>query len=91
MEPSNNSHEPAVMGVRISEEIVGTQFHPEADPASMTYHFRQKERKESVVNKFGESKYQEMLDLLDSPEGIQLTRKTVLPSFLKHAVSKLSK
>jgi GMP synthase-like glutamine amidotransferase len=90
MEPPDNSHEPAVMGVRISDEIVGTQFHPEADPASMTYHFQQKERKESVVNKFGESKYQEMLELLDKPEGIKLTRQTVIPSFLKHALNKLS-
>lgn len=90
MEPSDNNHEPAVMGVRISDEIVGTQFHPEADPKSMTYHFRQKERKESVVNKFGESKYIEMLELLEIPEGIKLTRQTVLPSFLKHAIANLS-
>jgi homoserine O-succinyltransferase/O-acetyltransferase len=90
MEPPDNSHEPAVMGVRISNEIVGTQFHPEADPASMTYHFQQKERKESVVNKFGESKYTEMLELLERPDGIKLTRATVLPSFLKNAVNDLT-
>ena len=85
------THDPAIMAVRISAEIAGTQFHPEADPASMAYHFQQKERKESVVNKFGESKYAEMLELLEKPEGIKLTRATVLPSFLKNAVIDLTK
>jgi homoserine O-succinyltransferase/O-acetyltransferase len=90
IEPEIFNHESALMGVRISNEIVGTQFHPEADHASMMYHFKQKERKESVVNKFGESKYTEMIDLLDNPTAIQLTRKTVLPSFLKKAITDLT-
>ena len=89
-EPINSSHDSAVMGVRISNEIAGTQFHPEADQSSMMYHFQQKERKESVVNKFGELKYIEMIDMLEKPEGIKLTRETVLPSFLKKAVEDLT-
>ena len=80
------AYERAVMAVRISNEIVGTQFHPEADPLSMDYHFRKPERKEQVVSKYGEAKYQEMLRLLEDPLSIKLTRKTVLPNFLKHAV-----
>jgi homoserine O-succinyltransferase/O-acetyltransferase len=90
-EPVIPGHESAVMGVRISNEIVGTQFHPEADYESMMYHFKQKERKESVVNKFGESKFTEMINLIEKPEGIKLTRKTVLPSFLKQAIEELNK
>ena len=81
--------ERAVMGVRISDEIVGTQFHPEADPASMYYHFRKPERKEQVVSKYGEEKYFEMLKLLEKPDSIPLTRKTVLPGFLSNAVKSL--
>jgi len=34
--PGKNS---AIAVVRISSEIAGTQFHPEADPESMLYHF----------------------------------------------------
>lgn len=42
--------QPALASVRISNEIVGTQFHPEADPDSMLYHFKQDERdRKSVV------------------------------------------
>jgi GMP synthase-like glutamine amidotransferase len=83
------SYERAIMGLRISEEIVGTQFHPEADPASMYYHFRKPERKEQVVSKYGEEKYFEMLKLLEKPKSIPLTRKTVLPGFLSNAVRSL--
>lgn len=81
--------ERAIMAVRISEEIVGTQFHPEADPASMYYHFRKPERKAQVVSKYGEEKYFEMLKLLEKPGSIPLTRKTVLPGFLLNAVKSL--
>ena len=38
--------ERAIMAVRINDEFIGTQFHPEADAASMYYHFRQPERKD---------------------------------------------
>lgn len=82
-------YERALMAVRISDEIVGTQFHPEADASSMYYHFRKPERKKQVVDKYGEQKYTEMLQLLEDPEGIRLTRKSVLPAFLNDAVVKL--
>ena len=43
--------QPALAAVRISDEIVGTQFHPEADPESMLFHFKQDERKKQVEMK----------------------------------------
>lgn len=86
---SHVDYERAIMSVRLSDEIVGTQFHPEADAASMYYHFRKPERKEYVVSNFGEAKYYEMLGYLEDENGILLTKKTVLPNFLKNAVGKL--
>ncbi len=83
-------YERAMMAVRISDEIIGTQFHPEADPASMYHHFRKPERKEQVVSKYGIEKYDEMLRLLEEPEAIPLTRKNVIPNFLYNAIKKLS-
>lgn len=82
-------YERAIMAVRISPEIIGTQFHPEADPESMYYHFKKPERKEQVVSKYGIGKYDEMLALLEEPDAIQLTRKTVLPNFLNNAIKNL--
>ena len=77
------------MAIRINDEFVGTQFHPEADAASMYHHFRQPERKEHVVSKYGEQKYFEMLSMLESEEGIRQTRKVVIPNFLQDAIARL--
>jgi homoserine O-succinyltransferase len=83
--------QPALAAVRISEEIVGTQFHPEADPESMLYHFKQDERKKQVVDKYGEERYFEMIKILERPDTIQKTRKTVIPSFLNYAIEQLNR
>ena len=82
--------QPALAAVRISDEIVGTQFHPEADPESMLFHFKQDERKKQVVEKYGEKRYNEMIEILQRPDTIQKTRKTVIPSFLNHAIDELT-
>ena len=82
--------QPALAAVRISDEIVGTQFHPEADPESMLYHFKQDERKKQVVEKYGDERYFEMIKILERPDTIKKTRQTVIPSFLNHAIDELS-
>lgn len=86
-----NKDNPAITAIRISNEFVGTQFHPEADPESMLYHFKQDERKQFLIKRYNEEKYNEMIDWLQHPEKIQLTRKTVIPNFLNNAIEELSK
>lgn len=81
--------ERAIMAARVSDEIVGTQFHPEADADSMHYHFRKPERKEQVVSKYGEEKYENMISLLEDPETITKTQQAVLPTFLINAIDSL--
>jgi hypothetical protein len=87
--PDNEKITPALMAVRISDEIVGTQFHPEADPESMMYHFKQPERKKQVTERYGEAMYYVMISHIEQPEKIKLTRKTVLPSFIDNAIQSL--
>lgn len=84
-----NKDNPAITAVRISNEIVGTQFHPEADPESMLYHFKQDERKDFLINRYNEDRYWEMIGLLEHPDKIKLTRKTVIPTFLNNAINDL--
>lgn len=81
--------ERALMAIRLSEEFMGTQYHPEADPVSMLYHFRQPERKQQVVDEYGEGKYFEMIAHLEDSTNIMLTRRTVLPRFLMDAIHKV--
>lgn len=84
-----NKDNPAITAVRISNEIVGTQFHPEADPESMLYHFKQDERKDFLINRYNEDRYWEIIGLLEHPDKIKLTRKTVIPTFLNNAINDL--
>lgn len=80
----------AMTAIRISDEIIGTQFHPEADPDSMMYHFRKDERKQQVADMFGPGKYDEMLGWLGDEDKLKLTRKTILPGFLTRAIKELN-
>ena len=84
-----NKDNPAITAIRISNEIVGTQFHPEADPGSMLYHFKQDERKKFIIDRYDEARYLEMIAMLEHPDKIKLTRETVLPSFLNKAIDEL--
>ncbi|MFB3056954.1 MAG: type 1 glutamine amidotransferase, partial [Ignavibacteriaceae bacterium] len=78
----NVNGEPAIAAVRISNEIVGTQFHPEADPESMLYHFNRPDEKKQIIDSYGEEKYNRMLEILQEPNAVKQTRKTVIPNFL---------
>ena len=84
-----NKDNPAITSIRISNEIAGTQFHPEADPESMLYHFKQEERKTFIIDRYSEARYLEMIALLEQPDKIKLTRKTVIPSFINNAINDL--
>jgi hypothetical protein len=78
--------ERCVMAIRFTPEIVGTQFHPEADPAGMKMYLLQEDKKSGIVSQHGEEKYRDMLYSLDDPQRIILTQKLVLPNFLNHAL-----
>ena len=84
-----NADSPAITSIRISNEIIGTQFHPEADPESMLYHFKQDERKRFIIDRYNEERYFEMIELLEDQDKIKLTRKTVIPTFLNNAINDL--
>lgn len=84
-----NAENPAITSIRISNEIIGTQFHPEADPESMLYHFKQDERKKFIIDRYNEERYIEMIGLLEDEDKIKLTRKTVIPTFLNNAINDL--
>jgi homoserine O-succinyltransferase/O-acetyltransferase len=81
--------ERAIMAVRFSPEMVGTQFHPEADPVGMKIYFEKKENRQKVIDNFGEEKYMSMMDHIDDPDKIELTHDTILPAFIDHAVESI--
>ncbi len=81
--------ERAVMAIRFSDVMVGTQFHPEADPDGMIVYLKKPEKRQHVIDNFGIEKYDSMLAQLHDPEKIELTRQTLLPGFVQQAIEQL--
>jgi GMP synthase-like glutamine amidotransferase len=81
--------ERAIMAVRFNENMIGTQFHPEADAIGMSLHLQTPERKKTVIENHGEAKWQSMIDQLNDPEKIMYTYAHILPNFLNAAVNKM--
>jgi homoserine O-succinyltransferase len=77
--------ERAIMAIRFTPEIIGTQFHPEADAEGMHRYFKTEEKRNAVIENYGEAKYHSMIKYLEDPEKIKLTASVILPSFLEHA------
>ncbi len=82
--------ERAVMAVRFSDSMVGTQFHPEADPAGMSMYLQREDKKQTVIAEHGEEKWRSMIQQLDDPDKIVTTHSHVIPNFLDHALEGLS-
>jgi len=81
--------ERCMMSIRFSNEIIGTQFHPEADPVGMKMYFLQEEKKRAIIDTHGEQKYLDMLNSLEDPARIVLTQSIILPNFLNKAIGNL--
>ncbi|MCB0447271.1 MAG: GMP synthase [Gelidibacter sp.] len=79
-------YERAIMAVRFSEEFVGTQFHPEADPVGMYAHFTEDNNKQTVITNFGEAKYNDMMNKMDDEDKIIRTYTIILPKFILEVI-----
>lgn len=84
-------YERAIMGVRFSKEIVGLQFHPEADPISFLAHLKNKDFRDKIIKMKGKAKYMKMLENLVEEDKIYKTNETIIPNFLRIAINDLLK
>jgi homoserine O-succinyltransferase/O-acetyltransferase len=78
--------ERAIMAIRFSNEVFGTQFHPEADGIGMKKYLSSEDKKKAVIKTHGLEKYNDMIDKLDDPDKIILTESIIIPKFLKNAM-----
>lgn len=83
------SLERAIMAIRLSAEMVGVQFHPEADPPGMRLHFSMPERRAHIVRKHGEEKYRRIIHRLEDDNFLKATHDRVIPNFLTQAITDL--
>ena len=81
--------ERAIMAIRFNENMIGTQFHPEADAIGMSLYLQTDEKKKTVVDNHGLEKWQSMIEHLNDPEKIMWTYAHILPNFLLLAIETL--
>jgi GMP synthase-like glutamine amidotransferase len=81
--------ERAIMAVRFSDEFVGVQFHPEADPQGMIFHFTDPVRKAKIIDNHGAEKYYRLIKRMKDPDKLTLTHNTILPSFISNAIQQI--
>jgi len=79
----------AIMAIRFSPEMIGTQFHPEAYAEGMYDYFNQEDRKNSVIAEHGEERLHQMVRDLAHPAKISLTNNTILPNFIRDSITKI--
>lgn len=82
--------ERAVMAARFSPEIVGTQFHPEAEAKAMIEVLESEQTRKAMVESFGQEKLDQTLEQAQDPDKIKLTQSTILPQFLRDAIKDLT-
>jgi len=88
----NRPHVPlerAIMAFRFNENMIGTQFHPEADAVGMSMYLQTPEKKETVIANHGEEKWKSMIEHLSDPDKIMSTYAHILPNFLNMAVGRM--
>lgn len=81
--------ERCMMAIRFSPYMIGTQFHPEADPIGMKMYLLLDEKKDAIIKNHSEEKYYDMLHSLENPDRIMLTQRVILPNFLDEAINAL--
>ena len=79
----------AIMCIRFNENMLGTQFHPEADAVGMSIYLQTEEKKKTVIDNYGIQKWQSMIDQLNDPEKIMWTYAHILPNFLFQSIEKM--
>ena len=81
--------ERALMGIRLSPEMVGVQFHPEADPTGMLLHFNEEKRRTFIEENHGAASFQQIIERLSAPEFLAHTYDTIIPNFLTTSIQAL--
>ncbi len=82
-------YERALMAIRFTDYFIGTQFHPEADPAGMLIRLNDESKKKIVIENYGLEKWKSMIEQLNDPEKILWTHDHILPNFLNIALNSL--
>ncbi len=80
----------AAMAIRFTPQIVGTQFHPEADESGMKAYIDDPESVEKLAGKHGLERIEGIKDHIGDLTKVNRTHSQLLPNFLRHAIKETS-
>ncbi len=83
--PPNTSgnHEIAIMSVKFSDYVYGTQFHPEADRPGMLSNLRSEHTRPELLKSFSALELDQLDVIFSTTNSIAQINKTILPNFMK--------
>lgn len=81
--------ERAIMAIKFSKKMYGVQFHPEGEKNILLDFFNEAGMKNNIIEKFGENKWNVIIDKLNDPEKLPKTHAHFIPNFLNHAIGNL--
>lgn len=79
----------AAMAIRFTPEIVGTQFHPEADESSMQAYIDDPEMVEKLAGRHGLDRIEKIKENLGDLTKVNMTHARLLPNFLRDSLAKV--
>lgn len=89
LEKTGESHEKAMMAIRIADEIFAVQFHPEKNSVYLNKLLANDSYKKMITGNYGIDVYNEMIKSANEKDGVDLTYKNLIPNFFREAVAKL--
>lgn len=79
--------EQAVMMIRFSNEMIGTQFHPEANSSGMEKRFSDVENIAKIVTEHGQDRMDKILsNLTEHRQQLDLSHSQILPQFIRNSI-----
>lgn len=78
--------ERAAMCIRFTKEIIGTQFHPEADLQSLRAYLQDPAKRAKLLEIHGEDRLLRTEAYMLDPSGVIVTNRIMIPTFLRQAV-----
>lgn len=72
----------ATLAIDFGNGIEGVQFHPEADPVGIRAWICREDKKQELINVYGEELWQSMIKTVDREDRVIRTRKKIIPDWL---------
>lgn len=72
----------ATLAIDFGGGIEGVQFHPEADPVGIRAWICREDKKQELINVYGEELWESMIKTVDREDRVIRTRKKIIPGWL---------